>query len=69
MRIGKQLIRAGKLWALDIPPETPKTNKLSTFRSPRTCRDESMHTCKNFDFAFLALMDMMDYGLETNGGQ
>jgi hypothetical protein len=51
-----------------FPQKTPRTNKLSTFRSPPTCRDESIHTCENFEFAFVALMAMMGYGLQTNGG-
>jgi hypothetical protein len=31
MRIGKQLIRAGKLWALDIPPEDAKNQQALDF--------------------------------------
>jgi hypothetical protein len=69
MRIGKQLIRAGKLWALDIPPEDTKNEQALDFPISADMSRRSMHTCKNFDFAFLALMDMMDYGLQTNGGQ
>ena len=31
MRIGKQLVRAGELWALDIPPEDTKDKRALDF--------------------------------------
>jgi integrase/recombinase XerD len=55
IRIGRQLARAGELWAI--------------FRSPRTCRDELMYSSRNFAFISPALMVITGYGLPTSGGR
>jgi integrase/recombinase XerD len=66
LRIGKQLIKSGELWALTIPPEDVKGKRpLDYALSLGTFAIVSTYTSRSIGLAFPVLGAMMAFGLQT----